>query len=394
MPGSKPLTPPTLLNDLYQGAVNPGSWQTFLHRLAESFHCETATLRLTDTNAPLVHTSYTVGFDPSVNQLYHQGAAAGDPFRSALAEGPLGVVHGSHEILPDRDFAATEFYQKVFRPNGNFYAMGAQFYRAPDRSMHLGVHRSLQDGPFSPREREALAFFTPHLRRAADICQLVGEFESALTQARSALDQLPFAVWLMDSHWRCQWMNFSARELVSLREFGLTLSRRELGLSDGAESYRLRQALMRVRRGGSSVESVPLGELGASLLILDCRETGGRCSLSGFGDAGFLVFLMDPHRAMTLNEASLRARYGLTPAELRLASVLLRGCDLGESSHALGISIHTARTQLKSIMQKMGVSRQAELLRVLLMGFAILSPTVSQRLGYSDREGCDATDGT
>ena len=50
--------------------------------------------------------------------------------------------------------------------------------------------------------------------------------------------------------------------------------------------------------------------------------------------------------------------------------LLARGLSLAEVSEAQSISQHTARAQLKSIFAKTGVSRQAELVRLILKSVA------------------------
>ena len=57
----------------------------------------------------------------------------------------------------------------------------------------------------------------------------------------------------------------------------------------------------------------------------------------------------------------LRSRFGLTPAEARLALHLVAGETLRSAEVKLSISYETARTHLKSIFSKTGTSRQAEL---------------------------------
>ena len=57
--------------------------------------------------------------------------------------------------------------------------------------------------------------------------------------------------------------------------------------------------------------------------------------------------------------------FGLTAAEARLASALSMGHSLESAAHFLGLSVETVRTYLKSIFHKVGVSRQAELARLL-----------------------------
>ncbi|MDX5367573.1 MAG: alpha/beta fold hydrolase [Alphaproteobacteria bacterium] len=60
-----------------------------------------------------------------------------------------------------------------------------------------------------------------------------------------------------------------------------------------------------------------------------------------------------------------RKALGLTPAEARLAARLRFGQSLKEAAEELGISINTARNQLKSVFEKLGVNRQADLVRHL-----------------------------
>jgi DNA-binding CsgD family transcriptional regulator len=64
--------------------------------------------------------------------------------------------------------------------------------------------------------------------------------------------------------------------------------------------------------------------------------------------------------------------FELTPAEAKLAMLLARGLSLAEVAAAQTISPHTARAQLKSIFAKTRVSRQAELVRLILKSVASL----------------------
>jgi DNA-binding CsgD family transcriptional regulator len=69
-----------------------------------------------------------------------------------------------------------------------------------------------------------------------------------------------------------------------------------------------------------------------------------------------------------MNEASElpRCHFGLTPAEARLALHLLAGETLRSAEAKLSMTYETARTHLKSIFQKTGTCRQAELVVVIV----------------------------
>ena len=84
------------------------------------------------------------------------------------------------------------------------------------------------------------------------------------------------------------------------------------------------------------------------------------------------VFISDPDLRESASQATLGELFGLTPAEANLAILLSRGLSLAEASETQSISQHTARAQLKAIFSKTGVSRQAELVRLVLKSVALL----------------------
>jgi DNA-binding CsgD family transcriptional regulator len=61
----------------------------------------------------------------------------------------------------------------------------------------------------------------------------------------------------------------------------------------------------------------------------------------------------------------LRDVLGLTQAEAALAAELAAGATLAAAARARGISLETARTQLKSVLGKTGCARQQDLARLL-----------------------------
>lgn len=359
---------PPLLNDLYEHATAPDQqWLEFLEKFAGLFKADTAALRLTDLNDPVVYCSYTVGFHHSANQYYESGAVEQDPFRQTLANNPLGKVVQSPSIISDRDFERSEHYQHVFRPNGNFYAIGTQFERENGQAMHIGVHRPRSKGAFDGEELAALEIFSPHLRRATRLSHLMADLNQALDQAHHALDQLPFGVWLTDGRLRVQWMNNAAEEAVTTNSHGLKLRANQLQIGSSENLTALRTLSRRLHENQSLTETLKLDQSGTCLVMTQARrsETGFRIGRAM--NPGILCFLLDPTRPAMLDRKQLTTLYALTPAEYRLANLLVSGLDVNEASGLLQISPHTGRTQMKSIMRKTGVNRQTALQRKLLL---------------------------
>ena len=117
------------------------------------------------------------------------------------------------------------------------------------------------------------------------------------------------------------------------------------------------------------------------------RDTPCSVVLGGAGGAAGLrceVGRIDPHRRPDVRdeprflltavpiaaeapmEALLGEAYGLTRAEARLAAEIVAGRDLRSASERMGVSHHTARKYLQIAFSKMGVRRQADLVRLAL----------------------------
>ena len=87
--------------------------------------------------------------------------------------------------------------------------------------------------------------------------------------------------------------------------------------------------------------------------------------LTAFGSdlftAGCAVLLLTDLRSLARPDAlRLRAAFGLTAAEARLAARLASGDGINAAAIALGISRETARTQLRAVFAKTNTHRQAE----------------------------------
>jgi DNA-binding CsgD family transcriptional regulator len=77
-----------------------------------------------------------------------------------------------------------------------------------------------------------------------------------------------------------------------------------------------------------------------------------------------LIVVVDPQRHSPLGE-EFADLFGLSPAEARLAAALLSGKMLSQISACTGVRITTLRTQLGSILRKVGAHRQSDLIRIL-----------------------------
>ncbi|WP_298882536.1 LuxR family transcriptional regulator [uncultured Bradyrhizobium sp.] len=79
-----------------------------------------------------------------------------------------------------------------------------------------------------------------------------------------------------------------------------------------------------------------------------------------------MVLITDPEPGVRAQHEALCLRYGVTRAKAAFALEIVKGGGRRATAERLGIADGTARSHLSKIFDKTGVSRQAELVRLLL----------------------------
>jgi DNA-binding CsgD family transcriptional regulator len=72
-----------------------------------------------------------------------------------------------------------------------------------------------------------------------------------------------------------------------------------------------------------------------------------------------MIIIVDPAQYVP-SERDLADLFGLSPAEARVAAALMTGKSLAEIAASSGVQITTVRTQLRSILKKVGAKRRVE----------------------------------
>lgn len=162
-------------------------------------------------------------------------------------------------------------------------------------------------------------------------------------------------------------------------------SGRILSVNAAAEAA-LGGALANARGGPEFVDPANATALDAALarlrkqsrvvLRLDLPDAGVCFGYVTSGPAGEAIVTLPGADAVAELWGALSDSFGLTPAEVRVAARFREGQTLRDIAEDLDLSIHTVRNQLRSILEKLGLQRQSELIRTL-SGLAPLTPAAA-----------------
>ena len=119
----------------------------------------------------------------------------------------------------------------------------------------------------------------------------------------------------------------------------------------------------------TSTAGIRPSELQGRPVTLQVRTSTGEYRLrgtamrgaDGLRTEGITVVWVRRCRPRVLTPQTLRARYGLTPREVRVAALMAARAGSREIAQALGISPHTARRHAEAVLKKLGVHSRAEI---------------------------------
>jgi DNA-binding CsgD family transcriptional regulator/PAS domain-containing protein len=365
-----------LIERIYDAALAPGRWPEFLEALADLIDGHVVNLALTNPTLTETAMSFAVRFDPEAQRLYHEHYCVLDPWaKVAIKRGLLrtGVVGLGGSLIEQHELERTEFYNDFGRRFGIMGGVTAVIRADPALTATLNSSQRQGGRQFDESELLLLRRLLPHLQRAFQVHERLSGVAAARIAAEDVLDRVPFGVVLVDASGRAVLVNAAAQQILDARD-GLTLRDKMLVTASVPQTTELRAlvagAIAASRGdplpgcGGALAIGRPSLKRPLQALVTPLRVAGTVFSLSAAAPSA-AVFISDPELQPLTNDAILRQFFGLTPAETRLASLLLQQKSVEEAAEILRISLNTARTYMKKLFEKTGTRRQSELVRLL-----------------------------
>jgi DNA-binding CsgD family transcriptional regulator len=224
----------------------------------------------------------------------------------------------------------------------------------------LTVERARRSGPFSADEIAAMKAALPHFRRAARLTIAVGEAaQNGMVDAFSALNR---AAILLDDLGAVVRVNAPAEALLG---DALVISRGRLRASASGADRALAQLVAAVCRPDAAIATPKADAIAvrreSELPLVVQAAPLVNAARDIFQCARAILLIMPLHRLPEVGEAILHQAFGLTPAEVNLARLIIAGKTMPEAAAELGVSAHTTRTHLRSMFAKTQTLSQSEL---------------------------------
>ncbi|HJV68845.1 helix-turn-helix transcriptional regulator [Ideonella sp.] len=360
----------TLL-DLYAGAAEPALWTRALDRLcADTGACSAVVQAFSfDGGRARIHW---------LMQDSRTGAQRALPPGSVVLDGNprlardralrgLNRIARDEELFDPGDEARPHLQQQLATLGlGRF--IGTLQEVSNGVFLGLALHRPVGDhSDFSAAQVGRLASVAPHIGQAFVLTERLRATLLLDEQMCAHFNRLRCGLVICDRAGQVKWLNDRADAL--LRRGGpLQLGASGLRARSNAETdMLLRELAAAGAAGGPGVRYLRLGH-GAETLHVAVQAAAQPSTV--------MLVLTPAQGASDISPNALVKMFDLTPAEARLVGALVTGTTLEQYATHRGISIGTARGQLKQVQAKTGARRQPDLVRMVLTSAAahLLSP--------------------
>jgi DNA-binding CsgD family transcriptional regulator len=369
-----------LVTLIYQGPLEPLPWRGFLAALVDHLGCDNAalTLQLSRKGQPpmLVWGRKPAVAGEAARRITRQHAALGDldPLSNALQRsGDMALLE---EVMPQSVLEQSEFYCAVMKPYGIEQALGMYVSEPGGLECNLGLVNRADGVRLGDRHKRFMQAIKPHFQQALTLFSRIHRDRSELDVLTETLDRLTIATFMIDAKRRLIRTNGEARRLIEAGGSFRAVDGR-LTLTGRTDALRLRETL------DQAIASRTPGADGGFVRAFRCQD-GAHEGLgvlvraiprerAGPVDIGpaVVVYATDAGRTASF-QGLVAALFDLSPSEARLAALLTQGMTLNEAAAETGLTESTVRSYSKKIFAKLGVSRQTDLVRLILRSVAML----------------------
>lgn len=358
-----------VLDLLYSAAGDPGAegWSLFLQEVAGRMRATWTGFLSIDAAAREHSLNFNFGIPEEATRQYEEYYGALDPwFLGYQSKKMQGWAGSGAELCPPHEVEKTEFCDEFLRPYDLFHECGTIIEQPAAKLCVLTSLRRRQDPDFGPGDVGFIKALVPHLKRALSLHEKITGLKQAATAAAEIVDKMDVALIGLSGEGK---VCFTTSRAESILHSGTILAlhderivtRNPVSTADWNRAWK--SASSPALDTKSSPRSISLhdGERSLYVTMFPFRQ-----SRLLFGDRmKVMVVITDPAAQPKSREDLLMSLFGLTPAEARVAMLLVSGLEPKEISQKTETTQNTVRFQLKVIYRKTGVNRQSQLVRLL-----------------------------
>jgi DNA-binding CsgD family transcriptional regulator/PAS domain-containing protein len=352
---------------IYAAAGAPGLWPPALDAIAACFDAVGTVLMMQQPGGAMITIASPV-LTETVREYEAGGWKLDFMVPRAIERGFLaGATYTDRDLASKEEMTTHPFYTE-FRPRyGLGHFIGALVSPHPTLPVIVTMQGQLGRPEFSDADVQAYVQLAHHVEKSLLLTVRILEAEAGHLAFADALSRLSCGVFLLDGTGHVIYDNRAAQQMVG-RDLGVVENRLVVS---GSGRTGFDEACRQMLAAG------PSNDIAMAKPVLVDNKSGGRTLLHVLPVKGYavgemifarsrlLVLAVEQNADQPSDPALIRDLLGLTLGEARLASLVGSGRSPREAAVALSLTEESARTVLKRVFAKAGVSKQSELAALL-----------------------------
>ena len=363
-----------VVEKLYRAALADVSWASaaaLINELIRTIGHGVAYAEVKSIGAPVIHLArYFSGTErrPDIEQSYFRDYYPRDeavPRLDGLCEGELIYRSDLYTRREKKTSAAYNFFRINKTHNG--LVMGIEV--ADGYGLVMSCGNSTEREGWGSDQLKVIKGLAPHIRQFARVRRVLADTGALGASLVELLDNRRLGLIQLERNGRIREANERARELLLTRD-GLRDEGGKLAAGSQEEHAELQrllaQALPPYGPHGAGGSMKITRRMARAPLVLEIHPAQPMRNGAGTWQLGALVLIIDPTARPPVEPDLVARLLGLTPTESRVALEVAAGQTVAGTADELGCAEHTARTHLKRVYRKLGISKQTELVRRVL----------------------------
>lgn len=350
---------------IYEAALDDDLFAQLPVVIARAMDARSCVLHWRDEGGAAEILRHSAYFSDDQMADYAANFAAHDLWTEAgMGQGFVNRGWNTTDLVPQEVYERSIFYNDWIRAMGDdtFYCCGSVMSTASGHGI-IGLHRGKTQADFSQKTLKQLNNHVEHLRRMFGIRAKVALFKERGDLLGSIFTSAPHAACVLTSNGRIMMVNVPGEAIL---QAGQSLCSKNGRLVPALEEQRHKfdQAIWAASRSGSRMASeLLLTGTDGSRVMLTLTPLSNLSS-----GRAVLVTVEEPSKPLPKNAITehLRQTYGLSAAEADIAYLIANGENVRDISDARNSTIATVRTQTKHILFKMGLTRQGDIVRIVV----------------------------
>jgi DNA-binding CsgD family transcriptional regulator len=345
-----------IIDDIYEASVVPEHWNSVLESLGDLSKSAGGTMVL--SHAEGYGNDIAAGVLVDVMDDFMQSDIR---FRTQTTARLIQANHPG--FLTDEEVFSPDIreqdplFKELLQPHGIGSSMGTAIgMPTGDFALFLFVRKS-SEASFDSKSTAPLDALRPHLARATMLSTRL-----RLQRLRAAAETLAI-IGLAAAILSPQGRVLVANDLLQAMDaYVIWAANDRIALRDASANAFFASAVGKLQAGGRAESHTFLVSAanGRDAAVGHLIPIAG--SARDILDGAVVIFVLTPlNQHQPPDVALIQSLFDLTPAEARVARGLAEGSNIAGLAKRFGVSQETVRSQVKSILSKTGVQRQAEL---------------------------------